>query len=43
MRGRTLAARALETAAVEVRRGKDGRVWALVDRAVRRLTLVTGL
>ena len=38
MRGRALAARALETAAVEVRRGKDGRVWALVDRAVRRLT-----
>ena len=38
-----MAARALETAAVEVPRGKDGRVWALVDRAVRRLTRVTGL
>ena len=42
-RVRALAARALETAGVEVRRGKDGRVRALVDRAVRRLTLVADL
>lgn len=42
-RVRALAASALEAAGVAVRRGKDGRVRALVDRAVRRLTLVADL
>ena len=42
-RVRALAASALEAAGVEVRRGKDGRVRALVDRVVRRLTLVADL
>ena len=42
-RVRTLAADALEAAGVEVRRGRDDRVRALVDRAVRRLTLVAEL
>ena len=42
-RVRDLAASALEAAGVEVRQGKDGRVRALVDRAVRRLTLVADL
>ena len=40
---RDLAAGALEAAGAEVRRGRNGRVRALVDRAVRRLTLVADL
>ena len=38
-----LAASALEAAGGAARQGKDGRVRALVDRAVRRLTLVADL
>ena len=42
-RTRALAAEALRTAAGEVLAGRDGRVRALVDRAVRRLGLVADL
>lgn len=42
-RTRALAAEALQTAAGEVLAGRDGRVRALVDRAVRRLGLVADL
>jgi len=42
-RTRALAADALRTAAGEVLAGRDGRVRALVDRAVRRLGLVADL
>ncbi len=40
---RELAAVALESAAGELRRGRDGRVRALVDRALRRLGLLADL
>lgn len=42
-RTRALAAEALQNAAGEVLAGRDGRVRALVDRAVRRLGLVADL
>ena len=40
---RTLAAEALQAAAVEVLAHRDNRVRALVDRAVRRLSIVADL